>query len=331
MIGRVAAAIRGWKGDGAVALLAASVASWSWWGSTAEDASGIEVAPPEIRLGTLSEGEERTVRLMVSNRRKIPVEVVVTPSCTCTTPDAGPFRLEPGANRSVGVKVSSARRPGFNVANVQIASRGGVRLGQSRITFTAVQPFVFEPPLLFLRGGEEKAVTRAYCLADAVPETLKAVSDDPGVGTAVERVGPRSFDLSVALAGTPRHALASIRVVAACAGGEETLGVVTATVPMSRIGDARVSTVAEAAAPGRLRAWVLVDTEARCPMRVLGVRSRNGVTPAVLTSTNGSAAGSGLWLELLYEESGAPVVVEIEVEVGPSRELVVATLPSGVA
>jgi hypothetical protein len=184
--------LRGGRADLVVAACALAFLCRSLCVAMAAPGDGVELVPPEISLGAVPEGDERVIRLTVSNRRSTPADVVVVPSCTCTTPETGPIALGGFANVTFPVRVTTARRPGYNVAHVQIAGPSGSILGQSRITFTAVRAWVFEPPVLFLKGGDERAAATAWCLAPSTPGALEAAADDPAVTARADRIGARA-------------------------------------------------------------------------------------------------------------------------------------------
>jgi hypothetical protein len=319
--------LRGGLGDALVAAAVALTLAAAALRGTDDPAPGIELAPPEIGLGAIPEGEERSVTLSVSNRGPAPVEVAIAPSCTCVTPSRGPFEIGPRSNVTFDVTVSTERRPGYNVAFVQIADAAGRTLGQSRVTFTTVRSFVLDPPVVFLHAGEERAPALAHCLAPRPPRELAAVTDDPAVTAAVERVGPRTWAVTLALRGRPVRRLAAVRLVARGDGGEERAGVLIVSLPASRIGDVRRAQVASRAPDGGLRAWVLVDAETRRAMRLLSAESPPGHLVATRCEPATTDAGSHLWIELAYDPSAAGSPVALEVEVGDLRERVVAVLP----
>jgi hypothetical protein len=321
--------IGGRWGDAAVALGALVVLATSWARIVRVSAAAIEVLPAEVALGPVPEGEDRVVRLVVANRGAEPVEVTVVPSCTCMVPDRGAVPLGPRASAEISVRVSTARKPGWNAAHVQVANAAGAVVAQSTITFLAVREFVFEPPTLFLRAGDGHVVARASCLTRLVPESLSAVASDPALAVAVRRAGVRVWELEVALAGRPRAGLASVRVVAAGAEGPETVGEIAVSVPSTRIGDVRIAPVAEALPGGRARAWVLVDGESACEYQVKAVRALSGEMPAWHAGVATDATGSRLWIGLDYPATAAGGVVELVIAAGSVDERVEARLPEG--
>jgi hypothetical protein len=321
------ASVHGGRGDAAVAFCLLAIGAWSWARSAGAPAGAVEVAPREVALGSMPEGEERVVRLVVANRGVSREALEVVPSCTCMALDRGPLVLEPHATAEVFVRVSTARKAGFNAAHVQIARPSGAVVAQSRITFTAVQPFVFDPPVLFLRAGEESVATRAFCLTGGVPARVSATAGDPALSVTVAPSGKRSFEIRVALAGRPRSRLATLRVTASGSRGDQTVGEVAVSVPSTRIGDFRVAPVAEQLPEGRVRSWILLDAESGCD---LAVRSLRGVPAGDLswTATSGvGTAGSHLWIEVVAPGAAWPRSIEAVVCGGDVEERIVAALP----
>jgi hypothetical protein len=315
----------GWRGDVAVGLALLAIGARSWTRAAAGPAV-IDVLPREVALGSLPEGEERVVRLVVRNGGDRPAEVKVLPSCTCMAVDPGPFALGPGAQAVVPVRVSTARKPGFNAAHVQVADASGAVVAQSRITFTAVQSFVFDPPVLFLRPGDERVAATAACLAREVPERLEAVSADPALAVTVVRAGRRTWEIAVALAGRPRARLASVRIVACRGRGRETVGELAVSVPSTRVGDVRISSVAEPVAGGA-RVFLLVDAESATPLRMRSLRAVSGEALSWRETPGATEAGSHLWVEVIHPRGGESREVEAVIAAGAVEERIRAPLP----
>jgi hypothetical protein len=319
--------LRGNMGDLLVAACAAALVARAAVRAASAGPGSVDLVPAEISLGTVPEGVERLATFTVSNRSPEPLRVVIVPSCACTTAERGVVTIAGRSNVVVPVRVSTARRPGYNVAHVQIATPEGRPMGQARISFTAVRALVVDPPVLFLRGGEDRALATAFALGRSAPAALVATSEDSALAVTVKRTRSRTWEISASLSGRPRSALTSIRIAEVRDGGHETLGVVAVGMPASRIGDVRMSPDAEPLAGGRARAWMLFDTEASCAVRVASLRAVTGREPAWRTEGGVTRLGSHLWLELSYPRSERPVV-ELVVEAGAVRERMTASLPA---
>jgi hypothetical protein len=167
----------------------------------------------------------------------------------------------------------------------------------------------------------------AHCLASEPPDALLASSDEPALVARVERRGPRTWRIGCELEGTPSRRLASVRVLERRAGGEATAGIVTVSLPTSRVGEVRMSGDAEPVAGGLARAWLLIATEASRAMRVRSLRARSGSDPAWRQEYADDAHGSHLWIECTYPRTAAHDVVDLDVEVGSRTERISAVLP----
>jgi hypothetical protein len=324
-------AMAGRAGEVAVVVCAVAILGRSWLRVASASDAVVDLQPREVALGSVPEGEERVIRLIASNPAAVPLEAVVTPSCTCTSLEPGPLRIGARSRVEVPVRVSTARKPGYNVAHVQIASAAGVVLAQSEITFTAVQAFVLEPPVLFLRAGDARVVGRAFCLAQDPPDELTAAAGDPALTVTVSKTGTRAWEIAIAVTGRPRSRLATVRLIARGAAGEESAGLLTVSVPSTRIGEVRVASVAERQPDGRARAWILVDAESRCELDVRALRPR-GDAPISWSVTRGATeAGSHLWIELVYGTSSGVAAIDLEVSAGSVTDRFDVTLPAMVS
>lgn len=320
-------ALRGRVGDAvvcgcAVVVFAAAVAVVS-----GDLRGALEIAPAEIALGTVTEGDVRTITFTVSNPKETGKRFVVAPSCACMSSREGPIEVGPRSSVSFDVRVDTARRPGFNRAHVQIADEAGAPIAQSTLSYTTVQRMVFEPQVLFLRGGDAEVSTIAFALGADPPESIVARAEDPAVHVGVLQTGSRTWRLAASLRGVPRSHLTSIRVSELRKGMERGVGEVMITLPTSRLGDLRISPAAERVSNGRCRAWILVETDAPCDIRVAAVSgpASKGLDWHASAATDGT--GSRLWIELLYPSALGGMVADVDLVVGHVREQVSAKLP----
>jgi hypothetical protein len=320
-----------WKrgcGETLVLACVAAVGGWSWTRVAAQPEGGIAVFPEELALGAVPEGEERLVRFVVSNDRSVPADVEVMPSCTCMALGQGRLRLDPHASVEVPIRVATARKPGFNVAHLQVAGASGAALAQGRITFTAVRSFVIDPPVLFLQEGGARPVARVACLAADVPGALRAETGDPALEAAVVRTGRRTWNVAISSTGTPRSRLAPVRLVALGAEGEEPAGELMVSLPSTRVGDVRVSPAAEALDAGRARAWMVVDAESGCDLAVRSLKAVSGPAPEWRAVPGAGPGGSHVWVELLYLRGAPPSLIEVAIAARDVEERLRIELPA---
>jgi hypothetical protein len=68
-----------------IAVLAALLALAAASAAEAADPAGVILSPPEWDFGTIAQGEEAALTLVVSNTNAWTVSVLVTPTCDCSS------------------------------------------------------------------------------------------------------------------------------------------------------------------------------------------------------------------------------------------------------
>lgn len=149
---------------------------------------------------------------------------------------------------------------------------------------------------------------------------------DPALAVTVVRAGRRTWEIAVALAGRPRARLASVRVVACRGSDRETVGDLAVSVPSTRVGDVRISSVAEPVAGGA-RVFLLVDAESAMPLRVRSLRAVSGDALSWHATPGAGEAGSHLWVEVIRPRGAESREVEAVISAGAVEERIRAFLP----